>query len=479
MKAPRLAIALLALGATLVPLTTAGALSVPKAAKLTLPQPNSGLNQGYLPFQSCSSAGNCAITGIYVAGNNNASGVITYETKGAWQAPVSVTPPAGYVGSKGVTMEGLSCPADGACLALGQYSTTSDLLPFVVNEVKSAWQIGARLSLPHNAMTTNESATPHSVACVSAGNCTIVGTYTTDTPNFATEGFVATQTKGVWQTPLEVSLPTGANVNPLVSLSQVSCWSQGSCVAVGSYVDTNNVSHAVVVPEVNGQWKSAMSISLPGNASAFAGAQFSEVSCAAVDSCLALGTYNTITGAVQPLVAMSTASQWARGVEVVLPDAARNPETLIYGFKGVSCATPGNCALGGQFLDKAGHYQGFLDNIVNGAVRRAAVLSLPSGAIQAGHNGGVVSVSCPTPGTCVAGAAYLSAANKYQALVISESNNAWSSGSTVSLPGNSHSVGVAGGIYSVQCFTTTTCQVSGSYQSTGARYDGFSLVTAA
>src|ERR1019366_9739296 len=95
MKVPRFVIALLALGATLVPGANARALTLARATTLSLPSPNSGLNQGYLPFQSCSSAGNCAVAGIYLGAHGYAAGVIDYEIKGVWQAPINVTPPNG------------------------------------------------------------------------------------------------------------------------------------------------------------------------------------------------------------------------------------------------------------------------------------------------------------------------------------------------------------------------------------------------
>ncbi len=478
MKAPRLAIALFAIGATLLPQISAGALTLTPATTLKLPTPNYGLNQGYLPFQSCSSVGNCAVAGIFLAAHSYAAGVIDYEVKGVWQRPVNVTPPNGYVAAKGVTMQGVACPSDNNCVALGQYATATNQLPFTITEVNGAWHKGVALALPVGAMSTGEFSSARSLTCVSNGNCTVVGTYSTNNPVFATRGFMINEVHGVWHTAVALTLPAGANVNPFVSLAQVACWSPADCVGVGSYVDTNNVSHAIVVPEVGGIWKKAIVVGLPGNASAYAGAQFNEVACAVDGSCAAVGTYNTITGAVQPLVALSTAGVWDHSFEINLPNAAANPSTLFYGFKGVTCPSPGDCVLGGQYLDKSGHYQGFFANVVNGAPRRAQVLALPAGAVQAGHNGGVVSISCPSAGDCVAGAAYLNAQNAYVALLATETNNVWSASTPVTLPGTATTVGVAGGIYSVQCFTITTCQVSGSYQSGASRYDGFALVTA-
>ena len=475
MKVPRLAVALLAMGASLLPLTSAGALSVPRATALALPTPNSGLNQGYLPFQSCSSLGNCAITGIYVA-KSDIAGVIESEVKGVWRT-LHVNAPGGASAAKGVTMDGVSCPADGTCVAIGQYVAANNQLPFVVDEVAAKWHNGAALSLPANALATGQAATPHSIACASAGNCTVVGTYNTTATSYGTEGFIASEVAGVWHRAQEVTLPAGANANPLVSLGQVSCATATNCVAVGSYIDANNVSRAIVVPEVKGVWRQALALGLPGNASAYAGAQFSEIDCTASGSCLAAGTYNTYTGAVQPLVALSVKGVWDRALQVVLPHRAKNPATLLYGFRGVACASAGNCALGGQYVDKNGNYQGFLDNVVNGVVQIARVLALPAGATQAGHNGGVVSLSCPQAGTCVAGAAYVNASKNYVAYLVSETHNVWSPGVTVTMPSGTQTVGVAGGIYSVDCFTASSCQVSGSYASSASRYDGFTLVT--
>ncbi len=342
------------------------------------------------------------------------------------------------------------------------------------------WRRGSELILPTNAASTGQVATPHAISCASTGNCTVVGTYVAKTSALATQGFFSSEVNGVWHHALEVTLPAGANANPMVSLAQVSCWSVGNCLVVGSYVDANDVSLDVVVPEIAGKWKNALPVGLPGNASAFAGAQFSEVSCTPSGSCIAVGTYNTSSGAVQPLVALGDAAQWTRALEVHLPaSAAKNPETLIYGFQGASCAAPGDCALGGQYMDADGHYQGFFDDVINGDVQRAQVLRLPGGAVQAGHNGGVVSISCPAIGTCFAGAAYMSATNKYEALIVHETNNVWQLGATIALPNGATSVGVAGGVYSVQCFTTSSCTASGSYQSSASRYDGFALTTAA
>ena len=61
--------------------------------------------------------------------------------------------------------------------------------------------------------------------------------------------------------------------------------------------------------------------------------------------------------------------------------------------------------------------------------------SLPSGALSAGKNGGVVALACPAVGNCRASGAYLDASNHYQAVVVTETNGVWATGVKVVLPG--------------------------------------------
>ena len=471
MRIRRLALALVGL-LVLAGTSPVSAATPVTATALTLPSPNYGLDQGSLPYQACSSSGNCVLTGMFMGAHLYVDGVLETEVKGVWQTPTTVSVPVHAVARYGVTMSGAACPATGACVVLGQYSTTNDSLPFVESQVKGVWQTPVSIALPSDATSTLEIATPGAIACASAGNCVVVGTYTTDATTSDTHGFVASEVAGVWHRALEVVLPGDANANPFVTLDAVACWTVGSCDAVGSYLDADNVSRALVVPEGAGTWHHAHSPGLPGNANAFAGAHFVSIGCAAGGSCAAVGSYSTVTGAQQPLVALSVAGSWNRSLEVTLKTPAANPETLIYGFHSVACPSAGNCVLAGQYLDASGHYQGFLDDVVKGFAQRATTLPLPSGSVQAGRNGGAVSVSCVAAGSCVVGGSVLNATGNYVAVLVTSTAGAWGPALSVTLPTPATTVGVDGGIYSVQCFAHAPCQVSGSYLS-GGRYQGF------
>jgi hypothetical protein len=165
---------------------------------------------------------------------------------------------------------------------------------------------------------------------------------------------------------------------------------------------------------------------------------------------------------------------WSRASEIKLPaTAATNPLVLLYGFAGISCASAGNCAAGGQYQDKSHDFQGLLVNEVSGHWQTATELPLPAGSVQAGKNGGVVTVSCISAGDCVAGAAYENSSGNYQALLIHETNHSWGPGTKVTLPAGSTTVGTAGGIYAVACQKTGACGAVGSYETASGAYLGF------
>jgi hypothetical protein len=179
---------------------------------------------------------------------------------------------------------------------------------------------------------------------------------------------------------------------------------------------------------------------------------------------------------VQGLAVSEQARSWKRATAMVMPAGAKSdPRVFFYGFNAISCSSSGNCSAGGQYTDAGGHYQGFFVDQVNGAWQSASELKLPSGAAQAGKNGGVVALSCTSSSTCSAGAAYVDASGDYQALVINRVGGAWQAGTKVSLPAGAASVGVDGGVYGLICKSANACTATGSYQKSATVYEGFTL----
>ena len=475
----------LATTVTLLCAVPAGAVAAPtwkKATLLALPTGATGIYSGYLPALACPSANNCLASGEYSDASGVVRGLLAEEVNGVWKTPATLQAPTGAVLADGVTIYGAACGSVGNCSVVGTYTDAhSSQLSFTDDEVAGVWAKAATVTMPANALSSSSNDVIHSVACSSAGNCSAVGTYQVSGANslLPAEGFVVDEVNGKWSDALEVTLPNGTNADPFTSLGQIACASPGNCAAVGSYIDANNVTRAIMVTEVNRTWHAATTIVTPGNASAYAGASLNEVSCVAPGTCTAVGTYNVAGGGVHAMAVTETNGVVAHAVEIALPtNASNNPSVLLYGFDGIACTSAGNCASGGQYMDKNSKYQGFLVNEVQGQWQTATEMTLPSGAQQAGKNGGVVSVSCSATGSCNAGAAYLDASGNYQAYIVSEVNHVWKSGSKISLPGSGTTVGIYGGVYALVCQRSGACNAVGSYLSNSATYSGFSVATA-
>ncbi len=470
-----LLVAVVALNASATPGT--GAPTWRHAQQLALPAGATGLAQGYLPALACPALGDCVAGGADSLAGGAVGAVVLNESSGHWTEPTTLVAPADGAAAPALTIYALACAAVGSCVAGGDYlNVAGNQEPFVASELSGVWQSATALALPANAASSSQSALVRSIACPAVNGCVAVGSYT-DAAG-AQRGFVAGQVNGSWPGATEVALPTGANADPFTSVLQVACAAVGSCVAVGSYIDLNNVDHGLLVAEEGGQWQNATAITPPPDASVFAGAGLSEVTCVANGPCTVLGTYVANTGAIEAMVSTAVNGNAPAASALALPaNAALDPRAFFYGYGGVACANGGNCALGGLYVTAAGQYEGFFANEVSGQWRRAVQLALPKGASAAGKNGGVVALSCPQVGQCRAGAAFLDHAGRYQGLVVAEVNGQWRTGTAIALPGRATTVGVDGGVYALVCNNTTSCTATGSYLATSTQYQGFATTS--
>jgi hypothetical protein len=450
------------------------------AKSVALPTGAKGIPDGFLPTLTCVSVGNCEAGGSYTNAANQIEGLILNESRGVWTAPTSLKAPVGAAANPGVTIYSLSCGSVGNCSAAGNYEDRAgNDLAFYADEVHGAWSAARELELPLNALVNGQDAAIHSIDCPSAGDCSAVGNYSDNNPVAPQdEGFVASEIHGVWRRGSQIVIAASTNFNPFVSMGQVDCASNGRCVAVGSYINANDVTEGLLVDENGDAWAHGVTLALPADASAFAGATLSEVTCIKDSSCAVFGSYYSHSGAIEALSASQNHDVWSRAVELVMPaNADVNPHVFLYGFGGIACASSGNCSVGGQYEASNGDYEGFLVNESSGTWTPAAELSLPAGARSAGKNGGIVALACPAVGQCRASGAYLDANDQYQAVVVTEVDGVWETGVKVILPNNAASVGVDGGIYSLLCASPTSCTGTGSYLAGASTYEGFTLST--
>ncbi len=238
----------------------------------------------------------------------------------------------------------------------------------------------------------------------------------------------------------------------------MSCDPAGSCAAGGYYWDRHRNLQGFVVSERNGTWGRA--IEVPGLAalSTEGYAEVLSVWCGPAGSCAAGGDYYDRQGQ-QGFVVSEQNGTWGRAIEV--PGLA----ALNMGFAevlSVSCGSAGSCVAGGYYYDHHDHQQGFVDSEQNGTWGRA--VEVPGlAALNAGGRAATMSVSCGPAGSCVAGGYYADRHGHGQGFVVSEQNGTW--GGAVEVPGLAAlNAGGQAATTSVSCDSAGSCAAAGYYQ---------------
>jgi len=294
---------------------------------------------------SCASAGSCTAGGYYQGGHHHGQAFVVSQRRGRWgsaiRVPGTVTLNTG--GSAGVNA--VSCASAGNCVAGGYYGSRLGTRGFVVSELSGRW--GRAIAVPGLAtLTVGGWSEVISVSCALRRYCAVGGHYGYQRQK-PVQGFVATEQNGVWGQAIEVPGLGALNRGGVAGVRSVSCASAGNCAAVGGYADSHGHAQGFVASEQHGVWGQA--IKVPG------------------------------------LSALNTGG--------------------VAGVVSVSCASAGNCAAGGRYLDGHGHAQGFVVSERHGVWHQA--IKVPGlGALNTGGDAGVRSVSCASPWTCAAGGYY-------------------------------------------------------------------------
>jgi hypothetical protein len=249
-----------------------------------------------------------------------------------------------------------------------------------------------------------------SVSCGSAGNCAAGGFY--HDRAFHQQGFVALERNGRWGQAIEVPGLGALNQAGNARVYSVSCGSPGNCAAGGNYTDASSEpkQHGFATVEQNGRWTSA--VQMPGPKPLAKGqyyAAVASVSCTRAGPCAAAG-YFLGGGRIEAggFVVSEKDGRWTKAIEVPsLGPPAKGNQIFT-----MSCATPGNCAAGGSYLDSGDIAHAFVVSEKNG--HWANPIKVPGLAALADKQdyGQVFSVSCAAPGNCTAGGFYASNAQR-------------------------------------------------------------------
>jgi hypothetical protein len=333
----------------------------------------------------------------------------------SWSA-VNPPLPADAVPGQGVTLASSSCPVDGWCIAVGDYAaltgTTYHEAALILSESGNRWS-ATEAPLPSGASTADPQALLQAVTCSTVGACIAVGNYVDGSG--ATQGLVEQLSGGTWA-PTTAVLPGDAvtgGTGAYAALDALSCPSAAACTAVGVYTSTSGTEQAFIGDWGGGAWD-ATAAPLPGAAS---GSQFIAVSCPAVGSCVATGTY-LVGGTDTGLIETQSGGSWSPAT-LPLPAGASPSASVANNDLFVSCPAAGSCAVAGTTFD--GNYEGVLDTL-SGGTWTAQSAPTPGGAGSPDVQ--LDSVSCADAATCVAGG-LVTVGGVAQGLLESLSSGSW------------------------------------------------------
>jgi hypothetical protein len=419
---------------------------------------NKGRNAG-VSSVSCATPGSCAAGGFYADGGRHQQGFVVSEKNGRWGQAVEVPGLGALNKGRSADVVFVSCASAGDCAAVGYYGNNGSNpyvvtsgRGFVISEQNGRW--GRAVEVPGlAALNKGGSAEVGSVSCASPGNCAAVGFYRDGGRH--QQGFVASEKNGVWLQAIEVPGLGALNKGGNAGASSVSCASAGNCAAGGDYADASGGSQGFVVSEKNGVWGIAQKVAGNLNPGETSYPRINSVSCASPGNCAAGGQYSG-PGGQQAFVVSEVNGAWAAAQEVA-------GSLNIGGFgwvASVSCASAGNCSAGGAY-DYGGYNAPFVVNEKNGIWAQA--IDVP-GLVT--RDAWISSVSCATAGNCGAGGGYDGAGNG--AFVVSEKNGVWDKGIKVPGPG-----GLSADVGPVSCASAGSCVAGGAYTDASGHSQGF------
>ena len=419
---------------------------------------------------SCPAVGSCVAVGSYVDAGGSRQGLIETLSDGRWTpstAPVAALSPAA-AGNPQVALFDVRCPVTGWCVADGQYSVGPGQTRLLAETLSNgSW---SATTLPNPAGSSNPDVGVEGMSCPAEGACVLVGAYASSGQNQPLAERLASGTWTAQAPPVNTLSPAGTEGQ----LFDVSCSSSTACTAVG---DTDGGQGALIETSSGGSWV-ASSPSLAGltpKAVAGGGGALTNVSCSSSGACSEVGTYEDQTFATQGLV-VTGGGAIAVDLSTFKPPPFTNPlfsfegvacfatciamgsytfpqgrfsgrQTTVTTFSGrgastttaslsglspapsspagpgynqASCADATDCVAVGQYGAANGTIRSILETVAGGSSSAAApsLAGVTPAPASSDPDDTLAGVSCPASGACVAVGSYVDASETAHAMVV-------------------------------------------------------------
>jgi len=362
------------------------------------------------------------------------------------------------------------------CASVGYYEdSTSHYEPLVLTSASGVPASGGSVTpqLPSGADTSAPDSELLGVSCWSSGSCVAVGYYRDTSDNL--QALVVPITNGSVGTGVEVALPSGAATatdTQEAELNSVSCSQSGACAAVGYYTDLSGNYEPLVLPINNGTVGTSAAGLLPSGAvTSGQDSSLEGVSCTPAGACLAVGYYRPGSSTYLPMTESVTNGAPADVSSVSTPSNALSTDDT--SLDEVSCWADGACAAVGYYQDSSGDYEVLATSTTNGLPGAGVEVSLPAGADPAEDSPSLDDVSCQSTGNCFGVGYYYDASDIYYAMDAPITNGVVGAGAALpSFPSNTTPNGDYSALYDVSCPPSGPCLGAGYYYTSSDKYAG-------
>lgn len=403
----------------------------------------------------CSSAGNCVAGGFYADSVPHEQAWLAMQRNGRWGNAFEVPGTASLNAGGEASVVSVSCPSAGNCAATGGYEASGGALDvWVASEHHGHW---AKATPVRNYLHLNvgDDGEVQAISCSEPGDCTLGGDYLDVNDQF--QAFLATETGGHWAKAEEVPGIGNLNAGGHSNVNAVSCRRVGYCTAAGSTERSAGVYTAFVISESNGKWGMAARLPNMENLNKDGNADARQVSCSSAGNCVTGGFYKDGHGDNQAFLAVQKSGKWRNAFEV--PGTAGLNEGHNAQVTAISCASAGNCAIGGYYTNSSAHGELFLINQRKGSWGKAK--EIPGlAALTTGSTAQIYSISCSSACNCSACGYGENSSFREIAFVVTESGGHW--GSAKRVPGIT-SLSPAGdsGLTQISCRSADHCTAVG------------------
>jgi hypothetical protein len=334
-----------------------------------VPAPDlAGALRDSLAAVTCPTVTACWAVGARISPSDYSSPLAEHWVSGRWRLAAPPNPAAALNSE----LLGIACPRANDCWAVGAYSVTGgESYPLVEHWNGSSWSVFAA-PRPAGAFSDNLDA----VSCPSASDCWAVG------GGFISGGEEPTLERwnGSSWTLTQVPMPAGADAGTLQSIT---CRSQASCWAAGSYGTAGTPSEPLVERWGGRSWSATAAATVSGGQNA----DLAAIACPSAAVCWAAGSY-TLAGVSQSLLEEWTGSGWA------VQQGATGAPTAATAFQGLSCPTANRCWASGYTTPAIGSGTAPMVQEWNGSSWTAQSPADPKGAQSADLAGLSCSSSC-------------------------------------------------------------------------------------